>query len=98
VVQEHYRSRGPRLRSGRQRPREVRLAEANAVGGPPGSASLAALLDEFAATLTPRERLFLREHLLGGPGATSGFCVSPVYRRKLRQRVGDKLLAFLYED
>jgi hypothetical protein len=95
VIQQEYRRHGPRSRGGRHRPREVRLAGAGGRDATILPTPLAALLGEFEATLTPRERQFLREHLLGPSAGDACFRVSSAYRRKLRQRVTAKLLAFL---
>lgn len=79
----------------RQRRREVPLADSdNGCGGcadwPP-----AATQEEFIATLSRREKQYFEQHLLGNAVETESASLSVANRWKLRQRVFDKLKAFL---
>jgi DNA-directed RNA polymerase specialized sigma24 family protein len=84
------------LRSGRPRAaRETPVAEMNDPARDEGPLTMAAQLREFAPRLTPAERRFYELHLLGDRGYAPPRPLSSDAVRKLRQRVRDKLLAFL---
>jgi DNA-directed RNA polymerase specialized sigma24 family protein len=56
------------------------------------------MLQAFEATLSPQEKRFFEQVLLGIPGDPPLPPLSPANFRKLKQRVLDKLHAFLYGD
>lgn len=82
-VRRYARSESERARHGRQ----FALCCAACRESPPSSLEFGSLLNEFAATLNPKELDFLENHLLGFP--CSGDCLSNanVWQRRHRLRV-----------
>lgn len=91
-IQLYYRERQ------RQSRREVPLANSDHNCGGCADWPSTATQEEFIATLSPREKQYFEQHLLGNIGAAEFTFLSSANRWKLRQRVFDKLKAFLDRD
>lgn len=88
-VQLYYRERQRQCR------REVPLADSDHDRRGCADWPAAATQEEFIATLSPREKQYFEQHLLGNATATESVPLSSANRWKLRQRVFDKLKVFL---